>query len=89
MFSHGRSLTGLIILFFVLLFIPVIGPFLAILALAAGGEALYRSPDMPTPKERQRQLAEFKRQRDEWAALSPDDRQRRLAEIERQRTRKH
>jgi hypothetical protein len=40
MFSHGRSLTGLLVIFFVLLFIPVIGPFVAIVALAIGGAAV-------------------------------------------------
>ena len=40
MFSHGRSLTSLLVVFFALLFIPVVGPFLTILVLVAGGNAL-------------------------------------------------
>jgi hypothetical protein len=85
MFSHGRSLTSLLVVFFALLFLPAIGPFIAVFALMAGGDALYRSRSAPSHEDTQKRLAEFKRQRDDWAALSPDEKQKRLAEIERQK----
>jgi hypothetical protein len=86
MFSHGRSLTSLLFVFFVLVFVPVIGPFLAILVLAAGGDALYRSRNTPrTYGSEQERLAAMAQRRAEWMALSPDEKQKRLAEIERQK----
>ena len=63
MFSHGRSLTGLLVVFFVLLFIPVVGPFLAILVLVAGGNALYSGT-----KREQRQINKQKQYAASWAA---------------------
>ena len=85
MFSHGRSLTSLLVVFFILLFIPVIGPFLAILALAAGGDAMHRSRNTRTYESEQKRLAASAQRKAEWMALSPEDKQKRLAEIERQR----
>jgi hypothetical protein len=63
MFSHGRSLTGLLIIFFVLLFIPVIGPFVAIIALAIGGQTLYAGSE----RERRR-LARLREREAEFQA---------------------
>ena len=63
MFSHGRSLTGLLVVFFVLLFVPVIGPFLAILVLAAGGNAL-----SSRSKREQRRIDKQKQYAATWAA---------------------
>lgn len=67
MFSHGRSLTSLLIVFFVLLFIPVIGPFLAIFVLAAGGAAYYHAPPL-SERERKERRAEYERRKAEWHA---------------------
>jgi hypothetical protein len=89
MFSHGRSLTGLLVVFFVLLFIPVVGPFIAVFALMAGGDALYRSRGTPrTYESEQERLTTAARRRAEWMALSPDEKQKRLAKIERQKPRR-